>query len=432
MSAQVWKRCTKCGARAPGRRCTRCGRTKFTWAFTLDVGSDGTGKRKQQLRSGFATKAEAERALGEVSSALRHGAYVGRSNLTVGQYLLDEWLPATAPPTVKYETWADRRRTLENHVVPRVGGARLQALNASHLNRLYGELLRHGRLDGPGGLSPTTVRRVHAMLRKALNDAVRWGRLERNPAAQADPPPTRLAKAARRRTMRIWNGREVRDFLTASADHPLGVLWLVAVGTGLRRSELLGLRWSDLNLDAATATVRQTITETEQGYRPREEAKSEASARTVHLDSRTVTALKEHRAEQERIRREVGPGYRDHDLVFCQIDGSWWNPPAISLAFGRAVRRAKARPIRLHDLRHTHASLLLAAGVNPKVVSERLGHSSVAFTLDTYAHLIPGMQPRAAELFMDLVYDEPDGSADLETRHEGMPDEGPENDPGGA
>ncbi len=146
--------------------------------------------------------------------------------------------------------------------------------------------------------------------------------------------------------------------------------------------------------------------------------KSVSSARTIHLDRRVVTVLTALKESQAEARRLGGPAWQDLDLVFTQPDGSWWNPPAISLAFGRAVKHAAVPRIRLHDLRHTHATLLLAAGINPKVVSERLGHSSVAFTLDTYAHVMPGMQPEAAALFMDLVYGE-QADAD-EAGHETM------------
>jgi integrase len=304
---------------------------------------------------------------------------------------------------VKYETWYDRKRNLEAHVIPHIGGIVLQDLNAAHINRLYADLLRDGRVHRDGGLSPTSVRRIHSILRKALNDAVRWGLLQRNPVPLADPPPQKAVAAARRRSMKTWNELELRRFLESTKGHHLHPAWVFAAATGVRRSELLGLRWTDVNLRGGTVSIRQTVLQTADGFRPVEDQKSALSARTLHIDRRTVSMLVEHRAAQEEHRQAIRTAWQDHDLVFPRQDGMWWNPPAITLAFSRAAKAAGVPVIRLHDVRHTHASLLLAAGVNPKVVSERLGHSSVAFTLDTYAHVLPGMQPQAAEMFMDLV-----------------------------
>lgn len=244
------------------------------------------------------------------------------------------------------------------------------------------------------------------MLRKAFRDAVRWGLIRTESTAHADPPPARVVRAARKASMATWTHAELRRFLASAYDHPLHVAWLFASMTGVRRSELLGLTWPDVDLDRATSSVRRTVVQVEGGYELREAQKSDTSARTIHLDQRTVRMLRRRLDEQAAIRRDAGAGWNPEQLVFPRPDGSWWNPPAITLAFGRAVKRAPVPSIRLHDLRHTHASLLLAAGVNPKVVSERLGHSSVSFTLDTYAHVMPGMQPEAAALFERLVFGE--------------------------
>ncbi|MBA2557082.1 MAG: tyrosine-type recombinase/integrase [Chloroflexi bacterium] len=405
MSGTVYKRCSRCGNRVKDRACAKCGGSaSFNWAYRAYVGKDNDGKWIRQLRSGFAAKKEAERALRELLSSVESGGYVEASKATVATFLRDEWLPATAPPRVKYETWSDRRRNLEDHVISRIGGIALQDLNAAHLNRLYADLLRDGLVRKPGGLSPTSVRRIHAMLRKALNDAVRWGRVQRNVTVLADPPSLQVVKSARRRGMHTWTEGELRTFLESAREHDLQRLWLFMASTGVRRSEILGLRWSEVNLAGATVTVRQTILATAEGFMPHDDQKSALSARTIHLDRRTVAMLRTHRAAQNEARIAAGSAWQDNGLVFPRGDGSWWNPPAISLAFRRAVKRAGVPAIRLQDVRHTHASLLLAAGVNPKVVSERLGHSSVAFTLDTYAHVMPGMQAEAVEMFMVLVF----------------------------
>jgi integrase len=375
-----------------------------SWGYCAYVGKREDGRWIRRTRGGFATKKDAERSLREVLTAVEERTLVHASSLTLGGFLANEWLVATAPPQVKYETWYDRKRNLEAHVIPRVGDVNLQEFNAAHLNRLYAELLRDGRAKGKGGLSPTSVRRIHAMLRKALNDAARWGRVQRNVALLADPPPMKVVRAARRRSMQTWTEAQLRTFLDGTHGHELHPLWMFFAATGMRRSEALGLRWSEVNLAAATVTVRQTVLLTSEGYRPQQDQKSALSARTLHLDQRTVGMLCVQRAAQDAAKDKLGPAWQDHGLVFPREDGSWWNPPAVTRAFERAVQRVGVPAIRLHDIRHTHATLLLAAGVNPKVVSERLGHSSVAFTLDTYAHVMPGMQPEAAEQFMGLVF----------------------------
>lgn len=409
MKGSVFKRCTRCGNPVGNRTCRQCGSTSFTWTYRIDVGRGPDGRRIERRRSGFETKGQADRELTEVVTSLHEGSFVAKTDKTLGEYLIETWLPATAPPQVKPETWQDRARNLEQHVVARIGGIRLQELNAAHVNRLYADLLKEGRVREEGGLSPTTVRRIHAILRKALNDAVRWSLLEANPALSADPPPAKVVKASRRRSMNVWTGHQLRAFLHANRDHPHHSLWLFAATTGARRSEVLGLRWADLDLDRGTAHLHQTLVLSESGeYAPLEEQKSSTSARTIHLAERTIDALLKRCVAQEKLRGAAGTRWQDHDLVFTRDDGRWRDPRAVTQAFRRAVRSTDVPYVRFHDLRHTHATLLLKAGVNPKVVSERLGHSSVACTLDTYAHVIPGMQSEAASYFNDLVFGDDD------------------------
>ncbi len=404
----VFRRCSRagCGARlaANATRCGKCGSDRFSWAFITDVDKGANGRRQQRRGGGFTTKAEAQRHERELLATLDKGRYVPRTRLTLATYLREEWLPATAPPRVAYKTWKERRDSFEAYVIPRVGQVGLSKLNPGHLNRLYTDLLADGRTKGPGGLSPTTVRDIHRRLRKALADAVRWGLVERNPTDLADPPPAKAVASARRRSMTTWTATELAAFLEATASRPLHTVWLVAAMTGLRRSELCGLRWADVDLAASQLTVRQTVVEGEDGYELTDGQKSQASARTIHLDARTAMALRTQRKGQLEVRLATGPHWNDGDLVFPSDVGGTRLPASLAQAFRRDVRRVGVPPIRLHDVRHTHATLLLRAGVNPKVVSERLGHSSVAFTLDTYAHVMPGMQPEAAELLASLVF----------------------------
>lgn len=200
--------------------------------------------------------------------------------------------------------------------------------------------------------------------------------------------------------MKIWTPEQLGTFLAATEGQPHHVLWSLAAFTGMRRSELLALAWNEVRLDTGRIHVRASmVTEPDGTYIRSHELKSATSARTVELDPDTVQLLVRHRADTRPLRNPL-------DLVFRGTAGDGWlSPPAVSIAFRRAVRSVDVPVVRFHDLRHTHASLLLQSRVNPKVVSERLGHSSVAFTLDTYAHVLPGMQADAATQLRALVSD---------------------------
>jgi integrase len=283
--------------------------------------------------------------------------------------------------------------------VESIGAVRLQQLTPAMLNRLYGELGRNRTVDGEDRppLSPRSIRYVHTVLRHALADGVRWNRLARNVADAAEPPS---AKAARPREMRTWSADHLRGFLEHVGEDRLSAAYRLAAMTGVRRGELLGLRWRDVDLDAGRVSIVQTLV----GKRQLSKPKTDKGQRNIALDTGTVAALREHRKRQLEERLAWGPAYQDqHDLVFCREDGSPLWPQSLSRAFERHAKQARLPAIRFHDLRHGHATLALLAGVHPKVVSERLGHASVGITLDTYSHAIPAMQADAAAKVAGLL-----------------------------
>jgi integrase len=400
MKGSVYRRCTNCGARVDRTSCAACGSGSFSWAFTVDIGTRPDGRRQQRRKMGFETTREAERALRELLHKIDTERFVDRTTLTVAQFLREEWLPAVCPPNLRESTWSSYKGELERHVIPRLGGIALQRLNAVHLNKLYAELLASGRIDGNGGLSPRTVRYIHTVLRKAFKDAVRWGRLERNVADLADPP--RRAGQAASRHMRTWSWDDLSRFLGHIRGDRLYAAWHLASMTGLRRGEVLGLRWADVDLTRGRLAVRQTYVSID-GVAQFSEPKTPRSRRTVDLDPETVEVLTSWQVQQEAERDAWGSAWRDHDLVFTREDGSPIDPDNFSKRFGRHAAAAGVPVIRLHDLRHTHASMLLASDVNPKVASERLGHHSTSFTLDVYSHVIPGMQADAAARVADTL-----------------------------
>jgi integrase len=233
---------------------------------------------------------------------------------------------------------------------------------------------------------------------KALGDAERKGLVQRNVARLASPPSP---SSARSPEMRVWTPDELRAFLEFSAASPHGPLLRVAAMTGLRRAELCGLRWIDVDFDHARLTVRQAITTVR--HQPSLGDVKSTRSRRVDLDPVTLQSLRSERARQRTRKLELGSNWPDTGLVFTMHDGSGWHPDVITRAFRRLVDQTELPRIRLHDLRHTHATHLLAAGTNVRVTSERLGHASVSFTLDVYGHVLPGQQADAAAAVSALV-----------------------------
>jgi integrase len=419
MSGSVYKRCTTCRTSVKSRKHKQeCTGTRTVWAFVVDAGRDADGKRLRVSRSGFAREREADREMRSELAKIDGGTHVERSRVTVADYLRGEWLPATAPPRVGYGTHLKRTGHVETYIVPRIGGVPLQELNAAHVNRLYAELLTGGKVDG-SPLAASTTHDVHRTLRRALADAVRWGLTEHNATDRADPPPVRAVEAERRRAMRVWTADELGRFLAATEGHRLHRLYEVASSTGLRRGELCGLCWRAVELDrtddkgqpAPILTVRHRVALGPDGYQHEDATKSDHSARVVDLDARTVSLLRAHRVAQAEARLLAGPAWDGLGVVFTDERGRWLSPPAVTQTFKRAVRKVDVPPLTLHGTRHTHATLLLKAGVPLHVVSRRLGHASEAFTAAVYAHVLPGQQREAAETFSRLVFGAAEGGS---------------------
>lgn len=370
------------------------------YSIVLDLGRDPqTGSRRQRWHSGYRTKRDAERGLAELVGDVNRGTYVPKTRQTLAEYA-GEWL-AAIDPTVRPATHHSYARNLRLHVLPYLGSAPLAALDAGMLNGLYARLLASGRKDHEqGGLSPRTVRYVHTITHRALKDAVKWGRLARNPADAADPP---RATSSGRPDSSTWSPEELRAFLDAAADDRLYAAWLLLATTGMRRGEALGLRWRDLDVDGARATIRQTVIavgHVVQFGTP----KTAKGRRTVTLDARTVSALREHRKRQAAERLQLGSGWRDLDLVFARVDGTPLHPDRFSRTFRERVGQLGLPVIRLHDLRHGWATMALQAGVHPKVVQERLGHATISITLDTYSHVTASLHSDAAEQVAGAIF----------------------------
>jgi integrase len=360
------------------------------------------GRRRQLTGPGFDTVREAKRWRREQLGKLDRGEHVDRSTLTVGEYLRDKWLPAISA-SVKPGTLRGYEQHVAQHIAPKdapegtpyVGHVKLQGLKPGDLLALYGFLGRPTN-DGGRGLSPATVRRVHATIHSALAHAVTVDRLVNvNVAAGLRKRLPKMDETTAQSHVNPWEAAELRAFLDGTEDTPLGVLWQVYARCGLRRGEALALKWDDVDLDGGSVIVRRSLLS--HGSTVTVSSPKSGKSRRVPIRPDLVARLKAHRATQAQDRLAFGPGWEDSGYVFTRADGSHLLPNTVTHRFLAEVARTGVRRIRLHDLRHTFASLLLAERVPMHVVKDLLGHSSIAITVGTYGHLLPGATDAAAE-----------------------------------
>jgi integrase len=350
-----------------------------------------TVKRRQEMKAGFASKREAQEALTQVMASISTGAYIEPSRMLLSEFLVGEWLPAIEK-SIRPTTFLSYKGHVERHIVPALGRNPLQQLSGAQINAFYANLANKNGDDKKRTISPSTVRRIHATLHRALKDATRWNQIPRNPADSADPP---RAACGGDHEMKVWSVKELRTFLASQREDRLYPLWLALATTGMRRGEALGLRWQDIDLEAQTISIRQTRVVT--GYQPLlSTPKTRRGRRLLALDPLTGAALKSQRIRQRQERLAAGSSWREADYVFTREDGEPYHPERVSKLFTQASKKAGLPHIRLHDLRHTYATLALSAGVHPKIVSERLGHANIGITLDCYSHCLPALSEEAA------------------------------------
>lgn len=364
------------------------------WYAVVYEGVDPiSGRERRSWHSAGTERADAERLAARLASE-RNGRNDGARSLSFGAFLSSRWLPGKRL-VLATSTYDGYRRNVERHVLPTLGRIGLRQLRPHHLEALYERLLHPS--DGRAGLAPKTVYEVHLVIRGALGDAVRRGLVSRNVALVAHAPRLRSIPKVEQQA---WTAEELQAFLRAAAGHRLFPALWVSAFTGMRRSELVGLRWDDFDAKAATLSINRGIVAVD--YEMHETRGKTANARRrIDLDPYTVSVLSAWRTWQGT--EQEAAGVDTAGWMFTDGDGEPIHPHAVSQTFERIARRAQVRVIRLHDLRHTHGTLLIAAGVPVKVVSERLGHASPVFTIDTYQHVLPGMQADAARVFERLI-----------------------------
>ncbi|GIO09652.1 site-specific integrase [Brevibacillus reuszeri] len=359
---------------------------KNPWYFEINY-SDG-GKYKKKKRRGFKTKKEAEAAMTEMQNELNKGTYVEPSKMMYSSFMAD-WL--------KDKQTKVQRRTLEtysglvnNHILPTLGQIELSKLTPRHIQDLYNDLFETSRL------SDENIQKVHTIINDSLNKAVSWEMVAKNVASVLERPK------ARKKEMEVWEVDEAHEFLRIAEKDRYYVAFLLALTTGMRQGEILGLRWKDVNLDTGVLSITQTLSH--DGKEMQVGAKTDSGNRTVAIDAETINALRKLAKRSKAERLEAGPGlFQDNGLVISTTVGTPLTPRNLMRTFYRLIEKAGVKKIRFHDLRHTHATMLLKANVNPKIVAERMGWSDIKM-IDRYAHVLPNIQKDTAEAFGKVFF----------------------------
>ncbi len=357
-----------------------------SWQITVYMGTGPDGKYHRHFETIHGRKGDAQKRLNELLVSLEKGIYVPPGRLTVAEHL-HNWLEGYVKTNCSQRTLDGYQSIIECHLLA-LGQIQLKHLHPQAIQSYYGKAVEK--------LSPRTVAKHHRLLSQALKYAVRQGYLARNPCQLVDAP------SWKGKAMRTLTPGEVEILFGVAKDSYYYPLYYTAVSTGLRQAELLGLRWRDVDLDMLSISVSQVLYK-RRGICKFTEPKTTHSRRRVAMTPKLALFLREYRTEREQLFRELGKQLTLDDLVLARVDGKPLDPGIVSHDFARLAKQAGLNGVRFHDLRHTFASLMLLRGAKPKVISEALGHSSVAFTMDVYSHIIEGMQEDAMALLDEVL-----------------------------
>lgn len=367
-------------------------RNKGSWEIRYGLPRDGKVRRKFLSETVRGTKAQAQAVLRDRITAIETGNYVTKDKETVAEFMT-RWRETYAASNVTLKTQQGYRGIIERYINPALGSIRLQSLTSRQIQGLYGAMQS-------SGLGTPSIVATHRVLKEALGHAVKWNTINRN-AADATSPPR-----IKRKSMEMWDVPDINRFLDGAFDDPFYPVYFLAVLTGLRRSELFGLKWDAVDLAASTLQVVRTLQRITNHGLVQGQPKTDRSRRSIDLAPAAVALLHDVRGTQMEQQLDYGELWESTGFVFTHINGLPMDPDRVSKEFPKLVRAQGLPHLTFHGLRHAHATLALAAGVKPKVVSERLGHSSIAVTMDIYAHCMPGMGAEAA-LAVERLLDRP-------------------------
>lgn len=368
-------------------------RGERTWLVRVFLGRDTqTGKRKYHNKTIRGNRKDAQRYLNGVLREIDLGTFVEPSAMSLSEYIKN-WIQSAARPRVSQRTADGYEALLSRYILEPLGNKRLDALKALDIQKVYADMQARG-------LSARVVRHTHSALHNALKQAVKWGLLSRNPSELVELPKVP------HKERRVLSPDDAISFLEAAADMPHGLLFEFALITGMRPEEYLALQWSDIDFERGTATVQRALIR-HKGSWSFQDTKTARSRRTISLPPQLLHKLSDHKRKQAEERLKIGPLWQANGLVFCSKTGTPLSIPSLTYRYFRPIlEKAELPRIRLYDLRHSCATLLLIAEENPKVVSERLGHSTIVLTLDTYSHVLPTMQQQATAKLEKMLYRE--------------------------
>jgi integrase len=364
------------------------------WLVRIFTGRDGNGKRQYLNKLIHGNKKDASDYLSRTLTDISQGTFVTPSSTTLDEYL-NEWLKNSAKQKLSERTYTHQVYCLDRYVRPKLGAKKLTAIQPLDLQELYTGMRERG-------LRPRTIQIVHNILNRAFNQAVKWRVMVSNPAQFADKPKQE------RREMQALAPDQAAKFLRAAKEDRYFLYFSLALDTGARPSELLGLQWKDVDFEQCRITIQRMLEYPDYSNEFRfTEPKTPRSRRSITISQQNLNHLREHRRQQAETRLKAGSDWQAYDLVFCTREGKPLQTRNILRRHMRPIlKQAELPELNLYSLRHSCATLLLSAGVNPKIVSERLGHASIVLTLDTYSHVLPDMQQTAADKLEKILFPE--------------------------
>ncbi|WFA09524.1 tyrosine-type recombinase/integrase [Tissierella sp. Yu-01] len=350
-----------------------------SWQIVIENGVDSVGNRIRKYKTVKGTKKEAQKVMTKMLNELNNGTFIEPTKTTLGQYM-KEWMETYIEPNLSPTTLVSYKANVDGHIIPKLGHIPIQNLNAIDIQRFYNELSKEINPRTKKPLSARTIEHIHANLKSALKQAVKLGLIEKNPADATTIQRAKDYKAT------VYDEDEVKNLFKYVKGTRLEVPVVLAVGLGLRRGEVLGLRWSSIDFKEKKIKIETSLAYVNKEFIFKS-PKSAAGERTLVMPESLIELLKKHHKEQSLIKLALGESYQNSDLVCCKEDGSPIIPGTFSHIFTDFLKDYGLKEIRFHDLRHTHASLLLKYGIAAKVASTRLGHSSIGITLDLYSHI---------------------------------------------
>ncbi len=370
-------------------------RAKNSWTITIELPKDEiTNKRRQKYYTVKGSKKDAEKFLTEKLRELDTGLIIDTKKMKFGEYL-DYWKDKTFN-NLEITTKEGYIQKIDKHIKPYLANILLENLKPLHLQNFYEEKLKNGKLDGKGGLSARTVLALHRIIHSALQQAVKWQLVIRNVAEAVEPPKAKKYKAS------FLTDKQTEELIAKARNTDIYIPIMIAIYTGARRGEILALNWNNVDLEKGIIKIVDNLCATTNGLIIKQ-PKTNSGIRTIAISKSLVKILKNHKINQMKNKIRLGENYKDNNMVCCYEDGHLFNPKRFSAKFNELLQGNNLPIVRFHDLRHSHASLLVKMGVQPKEISSRLGHSNIGITMDLYSHLYEETDREVANMFEKLI-----------------------------